>query len=74
MRIVIVGGGAAGLFAGLLLARANHEVAVLEQDHLEPAPDVETAARTSVPLDGAADRATAYCHGSLPPAAARPPT
>ena len=44
MKIAVVGGGAAGLFAALLLARAGHEVVVLERDPLEPAPDVEAAA------------------------------
>ena len=44
MRIVIIGGGAAGLLASLLLARVGHEVAVLERDRLRPAPDVESAA------------------------------
>ena len=44
MRIAIAGGGAAGLFAALLLARAGHDVVVLERDRLEPAPDVESAA------------------------------
>lgn len=37
MRVVIAGGGAAGCFAALLLARAGHEVLVLERDRLEPA-------------------------------------
>ena len=44
LDIAIVGGGAAGLFAALLLARAGHEATVLERDDLEPAPDVESAA------------------------------
>ena len=44
MKIALVGGGAAGLFAALLLAQAGHEVLVLEQTRLEPAPDVEAAA------------------------------
>lgn len=44
LKFVIVGAGAAGLFASLLLARAGHEVVILEQDRLEPAPDVDTAA------------------------------
>lgn len=47
LRIVIVGGGAAGAFASLLLARAGHEIVVLEQDRLEPAPDVEAAAASA---------------------------
>jgi len=44
LKIAIAGGGAAGLFASLLLARSGHEVVVLEADGLEPAPDVESAA------------------------------
>ena len=44
MRIAIVGGSAAGLFAALLLARAGHDAVVLERDSLELAPDVESAA------------------------------
>jgi 2-polyprenyl-6-methoxyphenol hydroxylase-like FAD-dependent oxidoreductase len=47
LRIVIVGAGAAGLFASLLLARVGHEIVVLEQDRLEPAPDVEAAAASA---------------------------
>jgi 2-polyprenyl-6-methoxyphenol hydroxylase-like FAD-dependent oxidoreductase len=44
MRIVIAGGGGAGLLAALMLARAGHEVVVFERDRLEPAADVESAA------------------------------
>jgi 2-polyprenyl-6-methoxyphenol hydroxylase-like FAD-dependent oxidoreductase len=44
LRIAIAGGSAAGLFAALLLARAGHDVVVLERDQLEPAADVESAA------------------------------
>lgn len=42
--IVIVGGGGTGCIAALLLARAGHEVTVLERDALPAHPDVETAA------------------------------
>jgi len=48
MKVAIVGGGAAGLFASLVLARAGHEVLVLERDRLEPAPDVESAAASAL--------------------------
>ena len=44
MKITIIGGGAGGLFAALLLARVGHEVVVLEQDRVKPGADVESAA------------------------------
>jgi 2-polyprenyl-6-methoxyphenol hydroxylase-like FAD-dependent oxidoreductase len=44
MRIVVVGGSAAGLLSALLLARAGHEVTVLERDDIAPVDDLETAA------------------------------
>jgi glycine/D-amino acid oxidase-like deaminating enzyme len=44
VRIAIVGGSAAGLFAALLLARAGHDIVVLDREQLEPASDVESAA------------------------------
>lgn len=44
MRIVVVGGSAAGLWTAVLLARAGHDVVVVERDDLRPAADVETAA------------------------------
>jgi 2-polyprenyl-6-methoxyphenol hydroxylase-like FAD-dependent oxidoreductase len=47
MRIAIVGGGAAGLLAALLLARTGHEATLLEQDRLVPAPDIESAAASA---------------------------
>ncbi|HEY1298505.1 MAG TPA: FAD-dependent monooxygenase, partial [Chloroflexota bacterium] len=47
MRVVIVGASAAGGFAALLLARAGHEVLVVEKDRLELASDIESAARSA---------------------------
>ena len=53
LNIVIVGGSAAGLFASMVLARAGHDILLLDRDRLEPAPDVESAAalafRTGAP-------------------------
>jgi NADPH-dependent 2,4-dienoyl-CoA reductase/sulfur reductase-like enzyme len=47
VRIVVAGGGAAGLPASLLLARAGHEVVLVERDRLDPAPDVKSAATSA---------------------------
>jgi 2-polyprenyl-6-methoxyphenol hydroxylase-like FAD-dependent oxidoreductase len=44
VKVAIVGAGTAGLFASLMLARAGHEVIVLERVRIQPAPDVESAA------------------------------
>lgn len=47
MKIAIAGGGAAGLLAALLLARAGHEVVVAEQDRFDASLDIESAAATA---------------------------
>ena len=47
MKIVIAGGSAGGMFASLILARAGHEVLLLEREGLEAAPDVEAAANAA---------------------------
>lgn len=44
MRIIVVGGSAAGQFTALLLARAGHEVVLLDRDPVEPASGIEAAA------------------------------
>jgi 2-polyprenyl-6-methoxyphenol hydroxylase-like FAD-dependent oxidoreductase len=44
MRVAVIGGSAAGLFTALLLARAGHEVVVLDRDPVDPPPDAESAA------------------------------
>jgi 2-polyprenyl-6-methoxyphenol hydroxylase-like FAD-dependent oxidoreductase len=44
VHVVIVGAGATGCLTSLLLARAGHQVTLLERDRLAPHPDVETAA------------------------------
>jgi 2-polyprenyl-6-methoxyphenol hydroxylase-like FAD-dependent oxidoreductase len=53
VKIVIAGGSAGGMFASLMLARAGHEVLLLEREGLEAASDVEAAAsaafRTGAP-------------------------
>jgi 2-polyprenyl-6-methoxyphenol hydroxylase-like FAD-dependent oxidoreductase len=47
MRIVVVGGSAAGQFTALLSARAGHEVVLLDRDPVEPASDVDAAAASA---------------------------
>jgi choline dehydrogenase-like flavoprotein len=47
VKIVVIGASAAGGCAALLLARAGHEIVVVEKDRLELAPDVESAARSA---------------------------
>jgi 2-polyprenyl-6-methoxyphenol hydroxylase-like FAD-dependent oxidoreductase len=36
MRVVVAGGGVAGLAASLAIARAGHEAVVLERDVVDP--------------------------------------
>jgi 2-polyprenyl-6-methoxyphenol hydroxylase-like FAD-dependent oxidoreductase len=47
VRVIVIGASAAGCFAALLLARAGHEVLLLEKDRLELARDVESAAASA---------------------------
>src|SRR4051795_10925403 len=42
MRFVVAGGGVAGLAASLALARAGHEVVVLERDRVDPGAPPES--------------------------------
>lgn len=69
MRIVVIGGSAGGLFSSLLLARAGHEVVVIEQDDLRAAPDVDGAAavahRPSAPQIVQPHMAMAQCRELL---------
>jgi len=43
MRVVVAGGGVAGLAAALAVARAGHEAVVLERDAVEPGSDPQSA-------------------------------
>lgn len=48
MEAVVVGGSAAGLVTALMLARAGHEVELVDRDELQPAADAEAAAKTAL--------------------------
>jgi len=43
MRIAVIGGSAAGQFSALLLARAGHDVVLMDRDDLEPAAELGEA-------------------------------
>lgn len=45
-RVIIAGGGVGGLTAALALARAGHEITLLERDELRPLADAEEAFAT----------------------------
>jgi len=47
VKVVVIGASAAGCFATLLLARAGHDVVVLDKDQLRLAPDVDSAAASA---------------------------
>ena len=47
MKIIVVGASAAGLLAALFLARAGHQVIVVEQDGFDVVADLESAAATA---------------------------
>jgi flavin-dependent dehydrogenase len=47
LKIVIIGGSAAGMFAALVLRRAGHDVLLFERESLDPASDVESAASSA---------------------------
>lgn len=63
MRIVVAGGSAAGIFTALSLARAGHDVVMLDRDEITPADDV-TAAGASAFRAGAPQ--IVQPHGVLP--------
>jgi 2-polyprenyl-6-methoxyphenol hydroxylase-like FAD-dependent oxidoreductase len=47
VKVVVVGGGGAGCLASLMLARAGHDVTLIEKDRLKAHPDIESAAASA---------------------------
>lgn len=47
MKVVVVGCGGAGCLASLMLARAGHDVTLIERDRLRTHPDIESAAASA---------------------------